>query len=109
MATLEPIYKFLNDPNVEEIAVNQPGEVGSACAIQKNQNNLESDQGARTQPPLPDPRRSHGPNIQNIPNFGEHGTPVVLHHSRGHRVAVGIGRNIQYETPDKTTDEVLLA
>jgi type IV secretion system protein VirB11 len=99
---LRPIYEHLLHDQVEEIAINQPGEIWRRMR-------KPDDQG-RLWIPYVDQRLSAQylanichqiANLQSIPHFGPDGMPLVFGTiPGGHRFGAGIGFNVQYGTPD---------
>lgn len=99
---LRPIYEHLLHDDVEEVALNRPGEIW--------RRKRRPDEQGRLWAPYSDARFSQNylttichqlANIQSIPNFGPQGMPLVYGViPGGHRFGAGVGFNIQYGTPD---------
>lgn len=104
--TLKPIYHWLDHAEIEEIAINRPGELWQRLRkpINGDQYWIRHEAPELTRQYLT--RISHQiANSQNVPDFSEDGMPVVFGTiPGGHRFAAGIGANIQFNDPDHTDD-----
>ncbi|WP_262266975.1 ATPase, T2SS/T4P/T4SS family [Microvirga yunnanensis] len=102
-----PLYERLLHPDVEEIAINKPGEIW----VRRRRPDEQGRQWIPEEAPDLTGRYLENichmvANLQNIPNFGAAGMPVVFGTvPGGHRFAAGIGPNIQSETPEGTSEE----
>ena len=104
---LKPIYEHLIHPNVEEIAINRPGELW--LKVRK------PDPVYKYWVPVKDERLTKSylhrvcgmmANTTNTNGFGPEGNPVVYGViPGGHRFAGGVGYNIQWQNPQKTDEE----
>lgn len=100
---LRPIYEHLLHDDVEEVAVNRPGEIWRRMRRQDAQGRLWV--------PHSDPRLTKSylttichqlANVKSIKNFGPNGMPVFYTTiPGGHRFGAGLGYNIQFGTPDQ--------
>jgi len=101
---LAPLERWFNRPEVEEIAINRPGEVWLRMrkAVSPGEFWVRHQDPALDYPFLA--RIAHMvANIQNIPNFGPNGMPAVYGNiPGGHRFVAAIGPNIQYGAPNET-------
>ena len=107
---LEPIMQWLRIREIEEIAINRPGEIW----LRLRQRNKHNEKWiARADKRL---HRRHLEltiyalaNTQNTTNFGPNGTPTTYGTlPGGHRYAAALGANIQYTAGESSTDGTIL-
>jgi len=101
---LRPLENWFLNPDVEEIAINRPGEVWKRLRKARTPGEFWIQQADTSLDYTFLARIAHQvANIQNIPNFGPNGMPAVYGTlPGGHRFVAAIGPNVQYGAPNET-------
>ena len=110
MPLIKPILDWLHEPDIEEVAMNRPGELWVRFR--------KPDKDGRLWVPFPEPELDRRrmtlvlhtlANIGNTPNFGPHGMPLCFGTLPGnHRYAGGLGWNFQYESGELSSEGTIL-